>query len=142
MPKLKPEPKQRRAPATLAAIVLAGIAACAGCQSSTSSTPNTLGAASPSSVDSASINGSASSTDGASSSPSASLSPSPAKSSASASAANALAGKVLVLDPGHDGGNETHAAEIATLVPQGFGAEKACDTTGTVGGDGYAEHQL
>jgi N-acetylmuramoyl-L-alanine amidase len=47
-----------------------------------------------------------------------------------------------VLDPGHDGGNETHAAEIAQLVPQGFGQEKACDTTGTNGADGYSEHEF
>lgn len=53
-----------------------------------------------------------------------------------------MAGKVVVLDPGHDGGNEAHAAEINQLVPQGFGQEKACDTTGTNGDDGYSEHQF
>jgi N-acetylmuramoyl-L-alanine amidase len=51
-----------------------------------------------------------------------------------------LTGKVVVLDPGHDGGNETHPAEINQLVPQGFGQYKACDTTGTNGDDGYPEH--
>lgn len=54
----------------------------------------------------------------------------------------ALAGMVVVLDPGHDGGNETHIAAINKLVPQGFGEEKACDTTGTNGSDGYTEHQF
>jgi N-acetylmuramoyl-L-alanine amidase len=57
-----------------------------------------------------------------------------------ASPASKLAGKVVVIDPGHDGGNETHISEINKLVPQGFGAEKACDTTGTNGDDGYPEH--
>lgn len=53
-----------------------------------------------------------------------------------------LAGKVVALDPGHNGGNASHAAEIAQLVPQGFGQYKACDTTGTEGPDGYTEHQF
>lgn len=65
-----------------------------------------------------------------------------ASASASPSAGGSLAGKVVVLDPGHDGGNETHAAEIAQLVPQGFGQYKACDTTGTNGNNGYTEHQF
>jgi len=59
-----------------------------------------------------------------------------------ADTAAGVAGKVVVLDPGHNGGNETHAAEIDQLVPQGFGQEKACDTTGTNGDDGYSEHQF
>ncbi len=52
-----------------------------------------------------------------------------------------LAGKVVALDPGHDGGNETHPDQIAQLVPQGFGQYKACDTTGANAADGYTEHQ-
>lgn len=62
--------------------------------------------------------------------------------SAPPTASSALAGKVVVLDPGHDGGNETHAAEIAKLVPQGFGVYKSCDTTGTNGDNGYPEHEF
>jgi N-acetylmuramoyl-L-alanine amidase len=60
----------------------------------------------------------------------------------SLTASGALVGKVVVLDPGHDGGNETHAAEIAKLVPQGFGVSKPCDTTGTNGDNGYPEHEF
>lgn len=66
---------------------------------------------------------------------------SPATPSADASAGPAsLAGKTVVIDPGHDGGNAAHAAEIAKLVPMGFGQYKACDNTGTNGDDGYPEH--
>jgi N-acetylmuramoyl-L-alanine amidase len=61
--------------------------------------------------------------------------------SADASAlSDSLAGKTVVIDPGHDGGNASHASEIAKLVPMGFGQSKACDNTGTNGDDGYAEH--
>jgi N-acetylmuramoyl-L-alanine amidase len=65
-------------------------------------------------------------------------------SGAGASAAGAgsvsLAGKTVVIDPGHDGGNASHASEIAKLVPMGSGQYKACDNTGTNGDDGYSEH--
>jgi N-acetylmuramoyl-L-alanine amidase len=138
--KLKP----RRAPAALA-ILLTGIAACAGCQGGVSGTPTALTVNSPASGDGGTGSGSASavpSSASASPSPSASPSKSASPSPSKAAGTNALAGKVVVIDPGHDGGNETHAAEIAQLVPQGFGQEKACDTTGTNGDDGYSEHQF
>lgn len=61
---------------------------------------------------------------------------------ASGSPASSLAGKVVAIDPGHDGGNESHPDQIGQLVPQGDGQEKACDTTGTNGNDGYTEHQF
>ncbi|PPK65874.1 N-acetylmuramoyl-L-alanine amidase [Actinokineospora auranticolor] len=48
--------------------------------------------------------------------------------------------KVVVLDPGHNGGNASHAAEINRLVPAGRGKSKPCNTTGTATGSGYAEH--
>jgi N-acetylmuramoyl-L-alanine amidase len=60
----------------------------------------------------------------------------------SSSPSSPLAGKVVAIDPGHDGGNESHPDQIAQLVPQGDGQEKACDTTGTNGNDGYTEHQF
>jgi len=66
-----------------------------------------------------------------------------AAASASADAAalaHSLAGKTIVIDPGHDGGNAAHASEIAKPVPMGFGQTKACDNTGTNGDDGYPEH--
>ncbi len=53
-----------------------------------------------------------------------------------------LAGKTVVIDPGHNGGNASHAAEIARLVPMGFGQTKTCDTTGTNADDGYPEYQF
>ena len=46
----------------------------------------------------------------------------------------------VLLNPGHNGGNSTHPAEIARLVPSGYGREKACDTVGTVTDAGYPEH--
>jgi N-acetylmuramoyl-L-alanine amidase len=46
----------------------------------------------------------------------------------------------VLLNPGHNGGNATHPAEIARLVPSGYGQEKACDTTGTATDAGYPEH--
>jgi N-acetylmuramoyl-L-alanine amidase len=65
----------------------------------------------------------------------------PAASGAAASALS-LSGKTVVIDPGHDGGNASHASEIAKLVPMGFGQSKACDNTGTNGDDGYPEHEF
>ena len=49
-------------------------------------------------------------------------------------------GKVVVLDPGHNGGNASHPAEINKLVPAGRGQTKACNTTGTSTNAGYTEH--
>ncbi|OLR90248.1 N-acetylmuramoyl-L-alanine amidase [Actinokineospora bangkokensis] len=49
-------------------------------------------------------------------------------------------GKVVVLDPGHNGGNAAHPSEINKKVPAGRGQTKACNTTGTATDAGYAEH--
>jgi N-acetylmuramoyl-L-alanine amidase len=49
-----------------------------------------------------------------------------------------LAGLVITVDPGHNGGNFTHPQEIGRLVDDGNG-EKECDTTGTAAPDGYRE---
>ncbi|MEY2448750.1 MAG: N-acetylmuramoyl-L-alanine amidase [Acidimicrobiaceae bacterium] len=49
-----------------------------------------------------------------------------------------LAGKVIVLDPGHNEGNSRHGSEINQQVEVGNGS-KACDTTGTAANDGYSE---
>jgi N-acetylmuramoyl-L-alanine amidase len=53
-------------------------------------------------------------------------------------AALPLAGRVVVLDPGHNANNHNHTAEIAKLVDIGT-ARKACDTTGTATNGGYSE---
>jgi N-acetylmuramoyl-L-alanine amidase len=47
---------------------------------------------------------------------------------------------VVVLDPGHNGGNAAHPAEINRQVDAGNGTRKACNTTGTATGAGYPEH--
>jgi N-acetylmuramoyl-L-alanine amidase len=60
--------------------------------------------------------------------------------SSAAAMANGLAGKTVVLDPGHDGGNAADPAAVNALVPMGDGKTKACDTTGTETSDGYQEH--
>jgi N-acetylmuramoyl-L-alanine amidase len=57
-----------------------------------------------------------------------------------ATADSSLAGKVVAIDPGHDGGNENDPEAINKLVPEGPGETKACDTTGTNAVNGYTEH--
>jgi len=49
-----------------------------------------------------------------------------------------LSGRVITIDPGHNGGNFTHPQQIGQLVDDGNG-EKECDTTGTAAPDGYRE---
>jgi N-acetylmuramoyl-L-alanine amidase len=49
-----------------------------------------------------------------------------------------LSGRVITIDPGHNGGNFTHPQQIARPVNDGNG-EKECDTTGTAAPDGYRE---
>jgi N-acetylmuramoyl-L-alanine amidase len=48
---------------------------------------------------------------------------------------------VIVVDPGHNGGNATDPAAINRLVPAG-GFEKPCDTTGTATDGGYTEAEF
>ena len=50
-----------------------------------------------------------------------------------------LAGKVVAVDPGHDGGNGADPSAINAPVFNGVGSE-ACDTAGTDTADGYTEH--
>ncbi|SFQ05589.1 N-acetylmuramoyl-L-alanine amidase [Actinomadura madurae] len=52
---------------------------------------------------------------------------------------SALSGKVIVLDPGHNGGNAEHPEEINRKVFVGNGY-KPCNTTGTRTTGGYPEH--
>ncbi|RJS45354.1 N-acetylmuramoyl-L-alanine amidase [Nocardioides cavernaquae] len=49
-----------------------------------------------------------------------------------------LAGRTIVLDPGHQLGNRNFPREIARLVPAG-GMTKPCNTTGTSTNGGYPE---
>lgn len=48
--------------------------------------------------------------------------------------------RVVVLDPGHNGGNARASDEINRQVPAGRGRMKPCNTTGTSTDAGYAEH--
>ncbi|MEV7042665.1 N-acetylmuramoyl-L-alanine amidase [Amycolatopsis sp. NPDC051061] len=69
-------------------------------------------------------------------------SPSPSLPPSSAAAPPVASGKVVVLDPGHNGGNGSHPAEINRQVPAGRGQRKPCNTTGTATNAGYPEHEF
>lgn len=51
----------------------------------------------------------------------------------------ALKGKIIVLDPGHNGGNADHPEIIGRQIDVVTG-RKECDTTGTESATGYPEH--
>jgi N-acetylmuramoyl-L-alanine amidase len=55
-----------------------------------------------------------------------------------AGSSRALAGRVVAIDPGHNGGNASHPAEINRLVDIGNG-RKECDTAGAETASGYTE---
>lgn len=50
-----------------------------------------------------------------------------------------LKGKVIAIDPGHNGGNADHPERINRQVPDGRGGTKACNTTGTSTNSDYPE---
>jgi N-acetylmuramoyl-L-alanine amidase len=52
---------------------------------------------------------------------------------------DALAGKVIVIDPGHNGGDAAHP-EIANKRVDVITKRKPCDSTGTEAPSGYTEH--
>ncbi len=56
--------------------------------------------------------------------------------SSTAAPAN-LAGRIVFLDPGHNGSND---ASIGRQVPTGRGGTKDCQTSGTTTNSGYPEH--
>lgn len=68
-----------------------------------------------------------------------STAPSPGPSAGGPPAAGSLAGKTVVIDPGHNGDNEAHPEIINKLVDAGNGVRKPCNTTGTAGVDGFTE---
>ena len=57
-----------------------------------------------------------------------------------ASTAGDLAGRTVVVDPGHNGGNATHPRVVNAPVPAGRGRTKPCNTTGSATDAGYQEH--
>lgn len=81
-------------------------------------------------------------------SPAGTSDPSGRSSSASAAASapsstaprKALAGRVVVIDPGHNGGNSGSPGVVNRQVDAGFGQRKACNTSGTETVSGYPEH--
>ncbi|BBZ26906.1 N-acetylmuramoyl-L-alanine amidase [Mycolicibacterium madagascariense] len=66
-----------------------------------------------------------------------SLSSFPLLSAPKAHAASSLAGRIVFLDPGHNGAND---ASINRQVPTGRGGTKECQTSGTTTDGGYPEH--
>ena len=60
--------------------------------------------------------------------------------SAAATPTTAARPRVVVLDPGHNGGNAGAPSAINRQVPDGRGGTKACNTTGTSTDAGYPEH--
>lgn len=66
-----------------------------------------------------------------------SLSAIPILETPAARALSSLAGKIVFLDPGHNGAND---ASINRQVPTGRGGTKECQTTGTTTDAGYPEH--
>ncbi|WP_406732240.1 N-acetylmuramoyl-L-alanine amidase [Streptomyces sp. NBC_01794] len=75
------------------------------------------------------------------SSTTASPSPSPSPSKGKPGASGPLAGRVVVVDPGHNPGNFQHTSEINKLVDIGTN-RKECDTTGTSTNAGYTEAEF
>jgi N-acetylmuramoyl-L-alanine amidase len=65
----------------------------------------------------------------------------PIDGSSMTAAALPLAGIVIAVDPGHDGGNATHVAQMNRLVWIG-NRWKACDTAGTTTRTGFPEHRF
>ncbi|MFC8539051.1 N-acetylmuramoyl-L-alanine amidase [Streptomyces sp. NPDC057249] len=70
-----------------------------------------------------------------------STSPSKAAPSGSAAPTGPLAGRTVVIDPGHNPRNHLHTAAINRQVDIGTG-HKECDTTGTATNGGYAEAEF
>ena len=65
----------------------------------------------------------------------------PSASPSASPAALPLAGKIIGIDPGHNGGNFTDPGAIGQLIWNGTGWE-TCDTTGTTTDGGYTEAQF
>lgn len=72
--------------------------------------------------------------------------PSPAvtsrPSSSSKISGGGLAGKVVAIDPGHNGANGDHPEIINQRIDGGYGQRNVCNTTGTETNAGYTEHEF
>ncbi|WP_406182515.1 N-acetylmuramoyl-L-alanine amidase [Streptomyces sp. NBC_01006] len=69
------------------------------------------------------------------------VTPTPSASASAPQAKGPLAGKTVVIDPGHNTGNFEHTSEIDKKVDIGT-ARKECDTTGTTTNAGYKEAEF
>ncbi len=65
----------------------------------------------------------------------------PATSSSDASVSG-VAGRVVAVDPGHNGANGDHPEIINQLIDGGYGQRNVCNTTGTQTDAGYSEHEF
>ncbi|MFI8274191.1 N-acetylmuramoyl-L-alanine amidase [Streptomyces sp. NPDC085929] len=83
----------------------------------------------------------ASPTDAAAATPSSAPAEDPAKDPAKSPGKGPLAGKTVVIDPGHNTGNFKHTSEIDKKVDIGTN-RKECDTTGTTTNSGYLEAEF
>lgn len=108
---------------------------------STTSAPSPAGSSDE--ADAKQPNGSPSKADPSTASPSAPSAPAAPKtpSQPAGGGSGPLAGKVVVIDPGHNPGNFRHTADINRQVNVG-NATKECDTTGTSTNAGYTEAQF
>jgi len=104
----------------LSAVLLSAVLLCAGCAGAAGVRPLAAGSSPdrPSPVSSAPVSATAS--------PSVSQPAAP------------LAGKIVGIDPGHNGGNFTHPAYLARQIWNGR-EDEDCDTTGTETAGGYTE---
>ena len=57
-------------------------------------------------------------------------------------AASGGGGRIVVIDPGHNGANAANPDIINAPVDAGFGQTKPCNTTGTSTNAGYSEHEF
>ena len=120
----------------VAAIATVGVLTVAGCgggssraePSSTTAPPSTTSSTTSTST-STTVTSTTTSTTAAPAEPT--TAPAPAR-------RDSVAGRVVAIDPGHNGANGSHPSEINRPVDIGNGT-KACDTTGTQTDDGYAE---
>jgi N-acetylmuramoyl-L-alanine amidase len=64
----------------------------------------------------------------------------PSAEPAPTTSAPAAPAPVVVLDPGHNGGNAAHPEIVSAPVPDGTGGTKPCNTTGTATDAGFPEH--
>ncbi|RZT83558.1 N-acetylmuramoyl-L-alanine amidase [Pseudonocardia sediminis] len=110
------------APLRIAAALLAGTALCAGCAGAGSTAP----APTPVSATTSDLPATTVARTAATATP--------------ARTPTAAAAPVVLLDPGHNGGNAGATKTINRKVPDGRGGTKPCNTTGTSTDAGYAEH--